>query len=243
MAWSSEFYQFAVFTQPHEKQDAFQVWLDLFGSPPDNYQKATPDPLNPATQATGTFAGYQFQVQCAAGRIDVFLLGTSGPLSFPVIASAEASLAVLREKANALAASRSVLRLALINQSFEDHQTLESANLRFSEVTDLTDIPDNAQDLNFGINVRKSFDNPTVALNRLCRWISMVKQMMQIQIGPTGAQEPLAPIEQPSLIFNLDLNTVIRPLPFNPGSVSGIIEHLFAENLRLKEKGYEYLVE
>lgn len=240
MAWSSEFYQFAAFTPPQDKADAFQLWLETFGSPPDNYQRA-PDLSIQATMATGSYAGYQFQLQSSPGRIDLFLMGTQGANGSAIINAEEAAANLLKDRVGILGSSRAILRLALISQVFEDTPSLGAATTKFCELTGLPNIPPNSQDLNFGINLRKEFDNPRVTFNRWCRWVSSIKQLVQLQIGPAGLAEQLPSIEQPSIIFNLDLNTVVRPLPFSANAINGVIALLFDETARLRSGGYAYL--
>ena len=238
--WKVESFQFVSFTLPSEQVDAFTVWHELFKATPDNYQRQ-PEPNNLISNATGRFAGFNFQIQSAPGRIDLFLMGeNSGP--FPLVANDDGGKAVFKEKALQLANLRTTLRLAFVTQLFCDHTTLNDANNSFYDATGIKNPGVVVGDLMFMMNARKSVSKPELTINRICRWNSLVKQVMQIQIVNNVQTSQGVTFEQPALTVNIDVNSVPLSLPIAPAKVSGILEHLFDEYEFLKVEGYHGLV-
>jgi hypothetical protein len=242
MAWSVENLQFVVFHSPSESFDAFQVWLELFKATPDGYQRH-PDPNMRSSTATGVHAGFNFQVQVQIGRIDLMILGQAADNSpFPVVKTDAAGAPLLKGLASSLAATTNCLRLAFVSILFENCGSLPEANKRFSALANQNGIPAGASDLVFGLNIRKQYTAEGFVVNRLLRWTSLVKQMMQFQVGAGGLTEQLLPIEQPAVVLNIDVNTVARSTPFKSAIVKSIVSTLFAEYDQLREEGYAALV-
>ncbi len=248
MSWQAESYQFVAFHPPHEVQDAFQIWLGLFQASPDNYQRH-PDPNANATLANGKHAGYFWQVQCSPGRVDLFLMGQpavipdqANPSSFfPVIPNATAGLDLLRQQlVRPLLDKLPVTRMAVVVQFFEDHPSYRSANEAFLKLTGAPIDPVSALDVMFSVNVRKGLDEYGVALNRVCRWQTIEKQLVQVQIN-TGIAEGLPQIVQHSLLLNIDINTMHQQTAIRSSTRMPIAERLFEELEGLKEGGYEKL--
>ncbi len=240
MAWSVENLQFVLFHPPAESYDAFQLWLDLFKSSPDGYQRH-PDPNVRMSTASGTHAGFNFQIQAQVGRIDMMILGQPSQTPFPVIQRDVAAIPILKELAALLATSKNCIRLAFVSVLFENCSSLPEANKRFATLANQNGMPAGASDLMFGMNIRKQFTTAGFVVNRLLRWSSLVKQLMQFQVG-AGISEQLLPIEQPAVVLNIDVNTVVRSTPIKNAIVRDIVNTLFAEYEQLKEEGYAALV-
>lgn len=248
MTWQAESYQFVAFHSPHEFHDAFQIWLSLFQTSPDNYQRH-PDPNTNATLANGKHAGYFWQVQCGSGRVDLLLLGqpavvpdVTKPASFfPVITNAASGADLLRKKFVPLLLDKLVVtRMAVVGQLFEDHPSYQSANEAFVKLTSSPIDPSTAFDAMLSVNVRKRLKEYGVVLNRVCRWQTLEKQMVQVQIN-TGITESAPQIVQHSLILNIDINTVPQQTAIRSSDRMAIAERLFDEFEGLKEGGYEKL--
>jgi hypothetical protein len=239
MTWLVENLQFVVFHAPAENWDAYQVWFELFKVAPDGYQRH-PDQTMRASNANGTYAGLTLQIQCQVGRIDLIVLGQIDG-HFPYVKDGVAALAVCKELAMKLAASKNCLRLALVGVLFENFKSLPEANKHFFELTRQGNIPAGASDLIFGMNVRRQFTQEGYVLNRLLRWTALVKQLMQIHVG-VMTQEHSVPIDQPAVVLNIDVNTVVRPTPFKANIIKDVVQTLFAEHVQLREEGYAALV-
>lgn len=239
MAWSAETLQFVIFTQPSVAPvDAFQIWIELFTTTPDGYQKH-PDPMAMASNATGTYAGYNFAVTCNPGRIDLVLQGAAAP--FPEIANLEAATTLLKDRSLILSGKRQGVRFALVAQLFENMKSLAAANEAFAQKTTLNNLPKSATDLTFAINLTKQLGGTGININRICRWNSVVKQVMQVQFGnlvPTQGPSQ----EQAALMLNLDVNTILRAGSIPGEKSSQVIEGLFAEYRSIMEGGYGELV-
>lgn len=241
MAWTTESYQFVAFHPPQDVSDAFQIWLNIFGASPDNYQRH-PDPNTKASQSMGSFAGYNWQLQCAPGRVDLTLLGQSTTAPFPEVGNSQAAVAVLKERVLKLLADHvRTVRLAVVSQGFQNFDTLQQANVAFNQHAWINADPSVSSDLMFGLNVRKEVGDPPVTMNRLCRWQALVKQLMQFQITGT-AQEQLPAIMQPAIVLNVDINTLPQQIPYKPAEAARIAMQLFDECDAIREGGYGRLM-
>lgn len=239
MKWSAEAMQYVLFFPPQEMVDAYQAWLQVFGTSPDSYQKG---PDGQQSIAQGTYAGYPFQLQCQHGRIDLAIVGGDLSSPFPNIVNVDNAIDMLKQKAGVVNSMKPALRLALVVQLFKNFDSQAKTTAEFQKETKLSGIPGEATDLQFAINIRKEFKEAKVTLNRLCRWTALVKQAMQVQIG-IMVQGQQSAFEQPALSLVLDVNTVVRPLPFTAASVPGVVDTLFAEFFKLEEQGYARLVD
>lgn len=247
MSWIAESFQFVVFHSPRETHDAFQMWIHLFGVGPGNYQRHPDANLN-ASQALGQYAGFTWQIQCQPGRVDLFLVGQDDPAQsisgsvFPQIIDRAAALSVLKERVQRLVSDHlQPLRLALVAQHFKNFGELREANVEFCKLTGVNADPTASSDLSFGLNVRREIGPHKIVANRICRWQSLVKQMMQIQINAV-VQEQVPVIQQPAVVVNVDINTIAQQIPMKADEATKIAEALFAECDVLTEGGYDQLV-
>lgn len=247
MKWSVESYQLAFFHAPQMSHDAFQVWLSLFETTPDTYQR-NPDPSQRGAQAGGMVAGYQWMVQTALGRTDLFVHGTPdgdpemnpSSMSFPVMKQDEAAKDLLTAKGSTLQMDHlGVTRLAFVSQLFVDTSSQEESNRLFCELSNTAPTVDGATDLTFIINVRKSLADSGVQINRLCRWQTVEKQLIAIPINGPGTSLPT--ITQKAVSLNIDINTVPQQAPFKVGEVPKMIAEIIAESQRVRAEGFNAL--
>ncbi len=205
-----------------------------------------------ASQALGQYAGFTWQMQCQPGRVDLFLVGqedapqtTSGSPAavFPQINDLASARSVLKDRVQRLVTDHlKPLRLALVSQYFKNFGELKEANVEFNNLTGIKADPKAASDLTFALNVRREIGPNKVVANRICRWQSLVKQMMQIQINGI-VQEQVPVIQQPAVVVNIDINTIAQQIPLKADEAVKIAEAFFAESEALTEGGYERLMD
>lgn len=253
MSWSAESYQLVAFHPQYEIEDAFQMWLSLFQQAPDNYQRH-PDVNARATRAHGSGFGFEWQLQCSPGRVELFLTGESSSHQidspFPLIHNDQEGLNLIKTNIiKALASKIKIIRLGFVCSFFHDYATMAEVHEKFTEVTGIKLITEKSLDAKFGINVRTNMSEFGLILNRLCNWLALEKQAMQIAFNAHTQQtmgmitQQFAPnIIQPSLVFNLDINTTVNDSGFDPVVVEKIFAFMLAEASKLKEGGYNELI-
>lgn len=247
MQWSVEQLQLALFYPPNITQDAYQTWLSLFQSSPDTYQRH-PDPSLRASNAGGQMYGYNWSVQNSPGRSDIILNGapTSGtgfpPETFPLVAKDEVATKLLMERLALIQSDQlGVLRVALVVQFVVHVPTLHEANKLFFAETGIAPIESEVSDLIFSVNCRRPLKNSGVKANRLCRWQSIEKQFVAMQLGAFNDFSPT--VVQPAIIMNVDINTVPQQISFKPSEIAIISDDLYNEVVRIRKEGYNALVD
>lgn len=240
MEWCFESLQFVLFqTAPSSLEDALSVWQLLSKEGPAGYQK-NPDPANPISFADGKIRGHEFRVQCAIGRVDVFVMGTEDATGFPSISSVPLAVELLRECAAKLSERHKACRLAMVATLFQDHATLDDVNYALSDILGVSRPKKGVTDLSYTINVRTPALSCGVTLNRVCRLTAQIKQILRFQIV-NGMQVGNSPIERPALFFNVDVNTVL----VNPSEAISdpiyVFDALVSEMMSIKDGGLNVL--
>lgn len=246
MNWGVEQFQLALFHTPNAAHDAYQTWLSLFQATPDNYQRH-PDPLQRASQAGGLAFGYNWLVQVAPGRTDVFLSaantnGTGSPVeAFPLVGNDSAASSLLMQRLSLMQVEQiGVLRIALVSQFTFHVQSSQEANERFFALTGIAKVEPTVSDLIYSLNCRKKLDRTGILANRLCRWQTVEKQFVTMQVG--AVNEFMPAITQPAVALNVDINTVPQQVPFKASEVPLIAADLLVESVRIRNGGYNALI-
>ncbi|WP_144186614.1 hypothetical protein [Elioraea rosea] len=227
-----------LFKQQPTVADALQLWTQAFGSSPDHFQKSPPGA--PGPQATGTVDAHQFTLQSQPGRIELIVTAFDSAEPAPAIRDIPAALGLLKRYADPLCAGQAVLRIACVLQLLEKVASAHEAAKLVGSAAQLQQVPENAADLEFAINIRQTLKkHPGVQMNRLCRWAIAVQEIFQSRTDTPWLTRPVSTFHVAA--FTVDINTVPRAEPYRQEDVISVFGELADEATRLMQEGYKGL--
>lgn len=141
--------------------------------------------LSSATRVEGQL---KFILNVSPGRVDLFIQPAADPvdINFPMLDAKLAFAAVIAglERKGALGLPN-VYRFAVVCAFLETVPSLEDANVAFFEKVGLPCIA-GAVDQNFSLNLRKSFNEPKIEVNRLVRYSVDIFQQLEMISHTSG---------------------------------------------------------
>ena len=243
MTWLAESIHFVVFSTPSPTPEAFNPWLRVFGSPPPNLQQNQPG-TPPGGQASGVVGPYAVTINVQPGRTELVLTPSEANGPAPgVFDDTNDPLTTLKSYAEKLATKISVLRLAIIINLSEQAADGVAAGKIFENNLKAVPVPPGAVDLAYALNVPCDSPVPGTAINRLCRWGTGVRQVVQVQMNSfaAGSIPQFTVSENHAAFLNIDVNTAPRSVPFAPGEVTALVAALDGEGRAIISEGLERL--
>lgn len=170
---------------------AAKAWLDIFGDIPANSQLIS---IN-HTAASETRDGFDLDLQCQAGRIDLTATGpefqpaiiTDGLPDNPdmvYIADLDAALSVMIPGALKAAKNNVVTRVALVIAYSQVAASPAETTKIVREMLGDVPAPAGATELDYRINVPvASRTEEAVGLNQIVRWATTARQFLRLGIG------------------------------------------------------------
>jgi hypothetical protein len=239
MDWPCQAVQVAIFgTQTTAKPDALIPWMRVFKGSPDGFSSAVAG-MPGASTAHGVIGNLHAVINFAHDRMDLILsappTGASAD-SPPLISDFEDALGVAISQGAELANGYQGNRFAVVGTFMSVHDSMAEANQALATELPRLQIPDDCWDPSYQMNIRKTL--PEIGLaNRLRRWSVGTIQMVQVQVGPTGAS--LLPSQAAKFVANamIDVNSV----PENPpqGDPVRILSALAGEMKSLKSASHD----
>jgi hypothetical protein len=139
-----------------------------------------------------------------------------------------------------LLSSYNVGRVAAVLDLSEEVEDEATAALRFGDAVGLGIDLQGARDLSFQISHRTPSRNvPGVEINKLCRWGTGVKQLIQMQMGPGANNLQLPKVLNQQSVFNImyDINTTARDAALSANERHMLLDEVVieAEGLMVQE--------
>lgn len=244
MKWAAESIHAVVFRAPTgETPDALQPWLKVFGDSPGSFQRNAAD-QSPGSVASATVGEFQATISAQTGRQELILApAPSGDQPPAPIENVEAALSVLGGYTKKMLGVEPVVRVALVLNLSKRHPDLYQAVEGFKVDSRLSDLPGDAMDLQFAINVRKPFVSHVAQMNRLCRWGTATQQFITMQLAPGGLGPSMFVREFPAETLQIDVNSHPQERHLAPDRAVTMFDELVAEALLIMAQGYDRLID
>jgi len=212
------------------------------GTLPQGFQQ--PQQIGAPAFAHGPSGPYQAGLIAQATRLELALtakpLATGQPDSIKNIDSAIVHGSSI---AKAIMQNLSVNRIALIVEATETVSDNAAGVARLVKELPFLKLPPNASDLTFQLNCKIATPiAKSVEINRLCKWSTATKQLLQIQVSGTSAgQNAFIVSTTPVYGFTIDLNTSESVNNFSSQECDAIVDTLVNESKQLLVSGYAHL--
>lgn len=244
MKWAAESIHAVVFRVPTgETPDALQPWLRMFETPPQSFQR-NPSGQPPGSIATAPVGDFQVTVSAQTGRQEIILaqppVGDQPPS--PIV-DVDAATSIIADYFKKLLTGDSVVRIALVLNLSKRFPDAGQAVASFKADSKLADIPSDATDLQFAVNVRKRFASSPVQMNRLCKWGTATQQFIMMQLAPGGTAPSISVREFPAETLQIDINSHQGDGHIGPDRVGPMFDELVSEAFLIMSQGYDRLVE
>ena len=208
MIWQADSVQFVIFIGSGPVKPADELWRSIANTSPLSYQQT---PGMPAfSNASGILGAFGAVLQLQPGRAAIILTPRpdQSPATSPVVEDASDALSSGVPLARALAvALQSVTRLAIVVDANRPAADAADASASVRRLTGLN-LPDDVSDLSIQLNRRRSLATGYV-VNRLCRWQTTTKQLLQFTAPASGIfPAPMVAREEHFAGLFIDVNTV-----------------------------------
>lgn len=195
----------------------------------------------PQQNATIELGAFRVTVASQPDRIDFMISPPESqmpPLAPPAELDFPTARAMLVPAVAGFAALQDTNRLAvIINAATEAASVLATVELACAKIPGLT-LPPGTSEIDYKINVPRSAGVEGVVLNRLHRWFSAARTVIQFVMGPTGpAANPLQDVQW-ALVQVIDINTALES-QLKPSDSERLFLEMTNEAVALYEKGYE----
>jgi hypothetical protein len=244
MTLEADAVKFVLFAAIPATQNILSLWQNASGgSLPQSFQQ--PQQLGAPALAQGTYGLFSAALIAQPGRIELALTANPLPLGKPdTIKDINAALVSGANAIKRIATQLSVNRIGLIIESTESMSDNAASIARLVREFPFLKLPQGASDLTFQLNSKlaaRSARNTEV--NRLCKWSTATKQVLQFQLGIGGSNSQGATVvsSTPVFGFTIDLNTFGNSADFSGAEVDELTDELVGEAQKLMEKGYAHL--
>ena len=234
------------FDRATQSASIIEDWLTLSGgSFPQQYQQASG--TGGQSVARGEIGGVSVTLAASPGRTDLILSAPTpeggAPQVLPVLKDVDGTLTLASELFGKLPLRGEVRKVALVLElSKRVTNQYEAAQLLQKDVPFIT-VEKNSIDLLYQVNLQKSSKTRNdVNINRLCRWATAVKQLLQIGFVPNSpSAEQNIVLSEPVYSVVLDLSTAPEDINIAARDLYSFISELANEAHQIIGGGYEYL--
>lgn len=238
MSWQARTVSFVLVVPSIAFDNAGQIFQVSTGSFPQMVQQLAPV----GTIAGGPFGGGWANLQVMPGRLQIDIVPTPGFTGgIPTISDISGALTLGQSFASKLAAGRVVTRIGCVIDALREMASYEEARADVLRQLPFLDVPEQANEIVFQLNCPTTLAAlDGVQINRLCRWSSIISQMVQFDVQG-GAPSGFAHESHASSLF-VDVNTDARwSAPFAENFVTTVCRELAATALATLTRGYDAL--
>lgn len=195
----------------------------------------------PLQTATLELGGFQITVASQMERID-FVIAPPEPQLPPLSATPkldlDAASRLLLPPVGAFASRQDTKRLAVIINAAREVGSAQETVAIAREMIPGLNLPEGTSEIDYKINVPRPSNFEQITLNRLHRWFSAARTVIQFTVGPQGPA--MAPVHDMgwALVEVIDVNTAMES-EFVPANSLGLLEEMTKEASDLYAKGFE----
>lgn len=235
MSWKADNVRTILFPvgQPPE---VLEIWGLLGIGDPDQFQKR----ISPTGIGQASGAGAMLLVQ--AGRVELRMQNVDPEEGPQLIDDPVDRLRTACELSLKLLEKLAVTRLACAADLVEPQDTAEKAAEWVSSALPGIKLPAGASDVVFQVNVKRSFSEDPIEMNRVCKWGTATQQLMHVEITPSGGQAPVLLRQRDVVTLSLDINTVPQTTAIPKEIAKRLLEELHAETNKLIKDGISVLL-
>ncbi|AAK22959.1 hypothetical protein EIB18_05250 [Caulobacter vibrioides] len=236
MSWQAKNVTFVLFMPSISFDNAGQIFQNATGTFPQLVQQMAPV----GTLAGGAFGGGWINLQVAPGRVQVDVVPPPGFSSdLPTLKDIMGALKLGREFVSKLYEGRVVTRVGCVIDAIKPTLTYEEARADFLNQLPFLTVPDQAKEIVFQLNCpvpARSVGSSDV--NRLCRWSSIVMQMVAFDMQG-GSPSGITHESHASSLF-VDVNTDARStMPIPSDSMQSVCDELAEIAYDTLTRGYD----
>ena len=234
------------FDRASQSASIIEDWLALSGGTfPQQYQQA--NGAGGQSVARGEISGVSVTLAVSPGRTDLILSAPTpegvAPKVLPVLKDVDGVVNLAGELFAKLPVKGEIKKVALVLElSKRVLNQYEGAQLLKIDVPFIV-VQDNSIDLLYQVNLQKYSETRNgLNLNRLCRWSTAIKQLMQIGISPNSqSAEQSIILSEPVYSGVLDLSTAPDDANISAEDLPSFVRELSNEARLIIGGGYEYL--
>ena len=241
--------RYVLFDGATSPRNALELWQAATGGGmPEGFQQGA-FPGAPAV-ANGRLGKYRATLATQPGRIELaiaeLVVPDAADPTAPVAHITDAQAAMAR----GLSATRKLLsnidlnRLAIVVDSSESFSDSESAVARMLRDLSFLNPPTGTIDLTYHVNNRVfSRSVPSIQINRLCRWATASRQVLQFEIGGGGSSAPRSHVVSSVPVYTVayDVNTVAFDVRLTQAQRKALLDDVSEQVGQLLARGYEFL--
>ncbi len=221
--------QFAWFLTGAQPPSSMQLFQDMFGREPDNFQKLQPPQAPFPLTVQGFVDGEtEHKLQSHAGRVDYIISGVQVGPETPLLSVRPSELLTqaLEKASRAAKAIGNINRAAVVLTFAEKLESSNDASEFFATLFDgAVDFKDTS-DVHFQIN-RPIKGNGMPDMNRILKWTADVMHVQLVNFsGSTVLNEPSSATQLLQLNYSIDVNTVPSATIYGPHEHDSIFSQL-----------------
>lgn len=231
--WRIEAFNCAL-TGVGELTDSSQVWSKVFRTEPEEVHKGSSTGVG--SFATGEFENARVQIQSGKDRVAFLLRGREDQDPDPLVR--ELPIESLMAQISKLCDDVKPVRLGLMARLSLAFEELSDANAALRAIVPAINAPDDAIDLNFSMNVRRSLEGTRVQINRNVKW-NIVERKIFAYDDEKGEDAAELVRSESAIIWMIDINTLSEDDLKSLGIGTDLFEPMLKEFYSLAEGGYE----
>lgn len=238
MSWQAKTVAFVLVVPSIAFDNAGQIFQTATGSFPQMVQQLAPV----GTVAGGPFGGGWVNLQVMPGRLQLDVVPAPGfTTGIPTISDIPGAIALGRDFVSKISAGRVVTRVGCVIDAVREMSSYQEARADVLSQLPFLIVPDEAKEIVFQLNCPTALPElGDIQINRLCRWSSIIAQMVQFDIQggpPSGIAH-----ESHASSFFVDVNTDARwSAPFSEDFVVTVCGKLADIALDTLVRGYDAL--
>ncbi|MDG4885346.1 hypothetical protein [Mesorhizobium sp. WSM4884] len=233
MPYKADSVHIVVFGQANVS-DLTALFRDVYGVPATAMQ---PHPSGVGSSTSAPLQSINANLHSQPGRLEIVAAPLPAQGATMQSIDLNAGLDFLVPRARTLIEKTEVVRLALVLSLFESVPSAEAACEAFIKETGIK-VPKDSTDVSFSVNRRKKVDKGEIILNRLLRWESALRQILQFSNVST------VPFTHNFHVLGwmVDVNSVPVDKPIDKATAYTLLDSLVKETRECISGGYEYLI-
>jgi hypothetical protein len=243
MALEADAVRFVLFDNSVSPANVLTLWQTGVNPLPQTFQNA-PTPGAPSV-ASGTVGKFHFILAAQPGRLELAVVAPPpSVLHQPpdTIQDIQGALAKGKAIVRKILGRHLANRIGVVLDLSEVVADQPAACARMRRDLPFLAPPIGAVDLVWQLNMPyPSPSNPSIAINRHCKWATAQRQVLEMQMSPSGTQQQAPRVLSSSPVFSVtyDVNTApVGGQLFNTTQARSFIGELSAEASELLTKGY-----